>query len=181
MTSTNKSLQVDIDLEGAAQERDTTKWVWLGVIVLFAAMGAVLYVYSGLNPQVSVVRIRHILISFDAKDPAARAQALERIRDIRERVVKGEDFGKLARDNSTDAMTASKGGDLGYMARGQFDEAIEKFAWSAPIGQLSDVITSSFGFHIVVVDDRRLSKADELAEQQRAATSAPSPAPAAKP
>jgi len=177
MTS-NRPLQVDMELDGAGRERDTTKWVWLGVIGLFVAMGAILYVYSGLNPQVSVVRIRHILVTFDKKDPASRAQALERIRGIRERVVKGEDFGKLARDNSNDAMTAAKDGDLGYVTRGQLDAAIETYAWSAPIGQLSDVITSSFGFHIVVVDDRRLSKADQLAERQPAAGNT---APAAKP
>ncbi|MBM3289099.1 MAG: hypothetical protein FJY92_03015 [Candidatus Hydrogenedentes bacterium] len=164
--SENKSLHVDMDLDGASEPRDVTKWVWLAVIVLFVAMGAVLYLYSGLNPQVSVVRIRHILISFDKADPASRAQALERIRGLRERIQKGEDFGKLARDNSNDATTASKGGDLGYYPKGSFENAVETFAWSAPVDQLSDVLTTSFGFHLVEVVDRRFSKVDALAQER---------------
>ena len=167
MTSTNRSPQVDIDLENAPQERDLTKWMWAGIVGLFVALGVILYVYSGLDPQVSVVRARHILVTFNKQDPAERAQALTRIRDIRERILKGEDFGTLARDNSNDPISASKGGDLGYFSHGTMDEAIDRYVWSAPVGQLSDVIQSSFGFHLVIVVDRQLSKADALAEKQR--------------
>ncbi|NUM52557.1 MAG: peptidylprolyl isomerase [Candidatus Hydrogenedentes bacterium] len=170
MTSEKKSLHLDIELENAEEPRDYTKLVWLGVIALFVVLGTILYLYSGANPQVSTVRLRHILVKFDEKDPAQRAQALTRIREIRKRILDGEDFGKLARDNSNDPGSASKGGDLGYVTKGMLAQAIDDYIWTAPIGQLSEIIHTQFGFHVVVVDDRQLSKVDELAEQQRAAS-----------
>lgn len=167
MTSENKSLQVDIDLEEIEGPRDYTKWMWIGVIALFVVLGGILYARSGMNPQVSMVRARHILVKFDPKDPAQRAQALNRIRDIRKRILDGEDFGKLARDNSNDPMSASKGGDLGYVTKDMLDPMIDAYIWTAPVGQLSEIIQSKYGFHVVVVDDRKLSKVDELEEQRR--------------
>lgn len=167
----------DLDkLDDAPGPRDYTKWVWAGVLVLFAVLGGALYANSGLDPQVSIVRGRHILIKFDATDPAERGRALDRIRDIRERVLKGEDFGKLARDNSNDPGSASKGGDLGFVTKGELNESIDQYLWTAPIGQLSEIITTGYGFHIVVVDDRRLSDFDALKEQQKAqSTQTPAP------
>ena len=158
----------ELDGPGEAPEpRDYTKWVWAGVVLLVAAMGLALYLNSGLNPQVSMARARHILVKFDERDPADRGQALARIRDIRERVLKGEDFAKLARDNSNDPGSASKGGDLGYVKKSDLDPVIDSYVWSAPVGQLSDVLTTKFGFHIVVVVDRQLSAPDALEEQRR--------------
>ena len=145
------------------------------MIFLFAAMVLALYLNSGLNPQVSMARARHILIKFDQRDPAERGQALTRIRDIRERVLKGEDFAKLAREYSNDPGSASAGGDLGYMKKGDLDPAIDSYVWTAPVGQLSDVLTTQYGFHIVVVVDRQLSAPDAL-EEQRRGKSNPKPA-----
>jgi parvulin-like peptidyl-prolyl isomerase len=176
MTSKSRAVEAELDLD--TEPRDYTKWVWLGVIALFVAMGVVLYLYSGLNPQVSQVRVRHILVAFNASDPAQRGQALTRIRDIRERVLKGEDFGKLARDNSNDPGSASRGGDLGYVKKGELDAAFDAYIWRAPIGQLSDIIQTQHGFHIIVVDERRLSEADAFEERRRQQAATPAPATA---
>ncbi|MDZ4858370.1 MAG: peptidylprolyl isomerase [Candidatus Hydrogenedentes bacterium] len=148
--------------EDAPEPRDYTKWVWAGVIVLFVALMGILYLYSGLTPQQSIVNARHILISFSASDPGERGRAQEQLRDIRERILKGDDFGDLAEEYSNDPGSASKGGNLGYMKKGQLTAEIEDYVWSAPIGQLSEIIQTKFGFHLVVVDDRKLSKVDEL-------------------
>lgn len=181
MASEKKSLHVEMELENAPEERDHTKWLWAGVLVFLVAVGFVLYLKSGGNPQLSVVRISHILIKCDSRDPAERGQALTRIRSIRERLQKGEDFARLARDNSNDPESASKGGDVGYVTKGQLDKAIDQYAWTAPVGQLSDVIQSQFGFHVVVVTDRRYSKADALAEKEHEKPAGGAPAEAPKP
>src|SRR6185295_8315288 len=110
------SLEFEAD---AAEPRDYMKWVWLGVVGLFVALGGVLFVKSGLNPEISMVHVRHILISFNASDPGERGTAQKQIRDIRERILKGEDFGALAQKYSTDPGSANKGGDLGYKKKGE--------------------------------------------------------------
>ena len=170
--------------DNAPEPRDYMRWVWAGIVVLFVVLGTILYFKKDVTPQESTARVRHILIRFDAKDPAERGQALARIRDIRERVLKGEDFGELARNNSNDPGSASRGGDLGHVKKGELAETIDNYIWTAPIGQLSDVIITNFGFHIVVVDERRLSEADEFQARQRAQANegpAEGSAPAAPP
>lgn len=183
MSSEQKVDSLGLDIDAVAEGRDYTKWIWFGVIALFVALGVVLYMSEGINPSVSIVRARHILIAFNDSDPTERAQALTKIREIRERVAQGEDFGKLARDYSNDPGSASKGGDLGYVQRSILDPKIDGYIWSAPVGQLSDIIQTKFGFHIVVVDDRRLSEADAFEERKRMQAEAPkdlTTAPSAK-
>lgn len=154
---------MDVELDDETQEpRDYTRWIWLSVIVLVVALMGLLYMYSGLSPHQSLVRVRHILIQPSTSDPGERGRALELLRDIRRRVLAGEDFGDLAELHSNDPGSASKGGNLGWVKRGELAQEIDNYIWTAPIGQLSDIIQTKFGFHIVVVDDRRLSSADEL-------------------
>ncbi|MCC6797760.1 MAG: peptidyl-prolyl cis-trans isomerase [Candidatus Hydrogenedentes bacterium] len=173
MSSEHKVESLGLDIDEVAEGRDYTKWVWFGVIALFVVLGAVLYTSEGISPSVSTVRVRHILISFNDADPTERAQALTKIREIRDRVLQGEDFGKLARDYSNDPGSASKGGDLGYVQHAILDPKIDGYIWTAPIGQLSEIIQTRFGFHIVVVDDRRLSEADAFEERKRQQAEAP--------
>lgn len=173
MSSEQKVDSFRLDIDEVAEGRDYTKWVWFGVIALFVALGAVLYMSEGISPSISTVRARHILIAFNENDPTERAQALTKIREIRERVLQGEDFSQLARDYSNDPGSASKGGDLGYVQRSILDPKIDGYIWSAPVGQLSDIIQTKFGFHIVVVEDRRLSESDAFEERKRLQAEAP--------
>lgn len=159
--------------DSAPEPRDYTRMMWAGILVLFIAMAIFLYFFSAKDPDVSLCRVRHIVIMYNQADPADRARALARIREIRERIVNGEDFGKLARDFSNDSMSATKGGDIGYVRKKDLDDIIDKYIWTAPIGQLSDIIQSKWGFHVVVVDDRKLSPVDALKEQNKANQDAP--------
>lgn len=167
MSSEQKRDNLALDIDEVAEGRDYTKWIWFGVIALFVAMGAALYMNEGVSPSISTVRVRHILIAFNEKDPTERAQAATKIREIRERVLQGEDFAKLAREYSNDPGSANKGGDLGYVQHAILDPKIDGYIWTAPVGQLSDIIQTKYGFHIVVVDDRRLSEADAYEERMR--------------
>ncbi len=66
----------------------------------------------------------------------------------------GQNFGDLAKKYSTDPGSKDKGGDLGTFRRGQMVPAFDKYAFSAPIGQISPPIKSPFGYHIIEVESR---------------------------
>lgn len=96
------------------------------------------------------IQARHILIA--GVTPESRAQAEKTLEELKA----GADFAKLAQERSADTGSASKGGDLGFFARGrmvpEFDEAA--FALQKP-GELSGVVESKFGFHILKLDARK--------------------------
>lgn len=84
-------------------------------------------------------------------DPAkARGQADE----ILKRARAGEDFAKLAEQYSTDPGSKDKGGDLGWFARGQMVKPFEDAAFSLEPGQISEVVESDFGYHIIKVEEK---------------------------
>lgn len=152
------------------EPKDWTKAVWLGVLVLLIGMMFYFYWMRAPKPVVTMVRARHILISFDASDPVERGRAYERISELRNRLLAGESFERLARENSDDTMSARRGGDLNWMPRGSFATAFEEYCWKGDIGQISDVIQTEFGFHIIRIDDRHIAPADlyELEIEQKA-------------
>jgi len=97
------------------------------------------------------VRVRHILVDqrrCDAEGLIGRL--LEQAR------APGADFGALARDNSDDPASAKRGGDLGFIGRGKMDREFEKaaFALASP-GDLSGVVRTSSGFHVIRLEERK--------------------------
>jgi parvulin-like peptidyl-prolyl isomerase len=89
------------------------------------------------------VRARHILLDTEVEALAA----LELLRQ-------GEDFEVLAREVSTDTLTADLGGDLGWFPKGKMDPVFEEVAFDLPVGQISEVVETPFGFHIILVEER---------------------------
>ncbi|HUW60734.1 MAG TPA: peptidylprolyl isomerase [Candidatus Bathyarchaeia archaeon] len=164
------------------EPKDRTKWLWLGIIAVFAIAVAALWLISRSGPDVSRVHAKHILIKFNKSDPVDRARALQLVNDLRERIMKGESFKKLARDYSNDEFSSPRGGDLGYQRRGMFEPAFEAYVWSAPLDQLSEVIQTSYGFHLITVVDRHTSAAEAYEmELEKKATETEKPAPAPNP
>jgi peptidyl-prolyl cis-trans isomerase SurA len=101
------------------------------------------------------VRARHIFIAMPPNaTPAQVAAAQARAEQALHRVKSGETFALVARDVS-EGPTAKQGGDLGYFRRGLMLPAIEQAAFSLKPGEVSPVIRTSSGFHIVTVEDRR--------------------------
>jgi len=94
------------------------------------------------------VRISHILMSVEP-GAAAVEVARKKIEDLKARLEKGEDFEELARQYSEDPGSASSGGDLGLMERGDLVKEFEEVAYALNPGEISDIVRSRFGFHII--------------------------------
>jgi len=105
--------------------------------------------------QEESVRASHILIHVEPNaDAAAKAQAKAKIEEVLKKAKSGEDFAKLAQQYSQDG-SASQGGDLGFFPRGQMVPEFSNVAFSLKPGQISDVVTTQFGYHIIKVTDRK--------------------------
>jgi peptidyl-prolyl cis-trans isomerase C len=101
------------------------------------------------------VRASHILIlvSPDAAEEE-KAAARSRIEEIRQMIVDGEDFAEAAASFSED-NNGARGGDLGFFSREQMVKPFADAAFSLDIGQLSGVVTTRYGYHLILVTDRR--------------------------
>ncbi len=153
------------EYEQGQEPKDRTKLIWSVVLVLICGMVAALWWFNR-QPDVTRVRLKHILITYNTSDPADEARARELIRSLRDRILDGESFSKLAEEYSNDPGSARHGGDLGYVQKGSLAEPMEVFAWTAPLNQLSDIISTGFGYHLAVVTDRRFSDVDRLRMQE---------------
>ncbi|MDK2970576.1 MAG: peptidyl-prolyl cis-trans isomerase [Candidatus Sumerlaeota bacterium] len=108
------------------------------------------------------VEASHILIGTDPKDSPADKEAKKHlIEDLRKRIEEGEDFAALAREHST-CPSASKGGSLGKFKRGAMVKPFEEAAFALKPGELSDIVETQFGYHIIKVTDRKYAKGASL-------------------
>lgn len=92
----------------------------------------------------------HVLIKVDPDaDEDTRTKKRELAEQILDEARAGKDFGELARTYSDDAGSAVQGGDLGYFPRGTMVAPFEKAAFALKPGEISDVVESSFGYHVI--------------------------------
>jgi len=110
------------------------------------------------------VKARHIL--FDLAEDALK-ETEEKVRKAAEAVLakvrKGEDFAKLAKAHSS-CPSKSKGGDLGYFEKGQMTPAFEEVAFNLNKGEISDLVRTPFGYHIIQVEDIKEARTQPLEE-----------------
>ena len=105
------------------------------------------------------VRASHILVMAEKgkATPEEDAAALAKITALRERALAGEDFAQLARENS-DCPSKERGGDLGEFGHGQMVPEFDKAAFEQPVGEIGEIVKTSFGYHIIKVTDRNDAK-----------------------
>jgi len=116
------------------------------------------------------VKVSHILIKTPLPAPGAKedekavADARAKAEGVLKEVKAGGDFAKLAEKYSDDPGSAKSGGDLGWIGRGRTVPEFEKAAFSLGKGQTSDLVKSSYGFHIIHVEDKQEAHLKTLAE-----------------
>jgi peptidyl-prolyl cis-trans isomerase SurA len=103
------------------------------------------------------VKLSHILFSIQPGDDAVAA-AREKIDGVLKRIRAGEDFAKLAGEYSEDPGSSKRGGELGFIQRGDFVREFEEVAFALQPGEISEVVQSQFGFHVIQLIDRRGEK-----------------------
>ena len=121
--------------------------------------------YATVNKEADFeVRARHIFVATPERSSAAQVQAARaKAEQAARRVRSGETFALVAREMS-DGPTAKEGGDLGYFRRGLMLPAIEQAAFSLKPGELSSLIKTQAGYHLVMVENRRPIPPKPLAE-----------------
>ena len=122
------------------------------------------------NPE--RVQTRHILFMTLDKSEEESAAIEETAKKVLEEVRAGGDFVKLAAQHSEDPASASDGGDLGWVTRGQMDPEFEKGTFALKAGEISELVKSTFGFHIIKADAREdggTKPFEEVQEQVREA------------
>jgi peptidyl-prolyl cis-trans isomerase C len=105
--------------------------------------------------QNEAVRASHILIKVDEKaDAATKKRALAEARSVLKQARAGADFAALAKKHSQDG-SAAQGGDLDFFSHGQMVAPFDQAAFALKPGQISGIVTTPFGYHIIKVTDRR--------------------------
>jgi len=113
------------------------------------------------------VRASHILVVVPAQAPDAQRAALKARAETALKAAKsGGDFAQLARQYSNDA-SAQRGGDLGFFPRGQMVPAFEAAAFTLGVGQVSDLVETQFGYHIIKVTEKRPARLVPFVEAAR--------------
>ena len=102
------------------------------------------------------VHARHILIRAKAGDEKASEEAKKKIEAIIAKLKGGEDFAKVAKEETEDPSGKANGGDLGYFTKDQMVPAFSKVAFELKKGEISGPVKTQFGWHVIKVEDKRI-------------------------
>ena len=126
-------------------------------------------VYDANKANYEQVKARHILIAFKGS-PAAQAgkpelteeQAKAKAEELRKQIVGGASFEELAKKESDDVGSGAQGGDLGEFGRGQMVPEFEKAAFEAKAGDITPVVRTQFGYHIIKVETNGMTPFEQV-------------------
>ena len=98
------------------------------------------------------IQASHVLVSYvntqNSSSLLTKAEALERIQDLKSQVLSGISFSEIATEFS-DCPSAEKGGDLGKFGRGAMVKAFDMAAFELEVGEVSEVVETEFGYHLI--------------------------------
>jgi len=101
------------------------------------------------------VTVRHILLTTGDRNVDELFQIKKKLEEIRSRALRGEDFTELAIQFSEDPNTKNRGGLLKDVAHGIMPQSFDDAAFTVPVGQVSDIFETQYGFHILKVEERK--------------------------
>ena len=123
--------------------------------------------FAQMGPGVRV-HARHILLSPPTgATPFQRDSVKQEAQKLLDRIKAGAKFDELAKQYSQDPGSAARGGDLGFFERGQMVAAFDSAAFALQPGQISDLVATPFGYHIIKVEERQTPGIEELGPQFR--------------
>lgn len=101
------------------------------------------------------IEASHILIKIKSNSSQDTLEAYNKIKKLRARAIAGEDFTELVKKNSEEPRASSTGGYLGYFSAFAMVYPFESMAYNTKVGEVSEIVRTSFGYHIIKVTDRR--------------------------
>jgi peptidyl-prolyl cis-trans isomerase C len=122
--------------------------------------------YEAHKGEYEQVHARHILIHTKPLSAGQKeqtdAEALAKVQDLRKKIMDGADFAAVASQESDDAGSKVKGGDLGSFKRGQMVPQFEQAAFTLKIGELSEPVKTQYGYHLIKVESREAKSFAEV-------------------
>jgi peptidyl-prolyl cis-trans isomerase C len=128
-------------------------------------------IYDSNKGEYEQVKARHILVAFKGS-PAAQPgkpelteeQAKAKAEELRKQIEAGASFEEIAKKESDDVSSGAQGGDLGEFGHGQMVKEFETAAFGAKAGEVTPVVRTQFGYHIIKVDEHTTTPFDEVKE-----------------
>lgn len=108
------------------------------------------------------IKVSHILLATTGKNEEELKQIRAKIEDLQKQAAGGADFADLARKNTEDPGTLEAGGDLGFIGRGEMVPAFDQAAFNLQPGQVSGVVETEFGFHVIKMFERESARVQPL-------------------
>ena len=134
---------------------------------------AVQKAYEEMKGEAAEVKAKHILIRFqgsrvplkEGQKDLTKEESLAKAKALKAKIDGGGDFAAIAKAESDDAGSGAAGGDLGFFAKGQMVPQFEQAAFTQPIGKVGEPVESPFGYHLILVEEKRSKGLEDLRKE----------------